>query len=131
MTPHTQLDPVNVAVALFSVVFGPSLASVVGPYAVIILSSTVGAAWALGRRDPAARTGAAWYMLRLNATAVIVTVSLANLVGRWLGLEDHTWLLAPIALVVGGVGDDWPRVGKWLFVRAGRIFERRTGGGKP
>ena len=38
-----QLDPVSVAIAL---------ASIIGPYAVIIISATVGAAWALWRRDP-------------------------------------------------------------------------------
>ena len=131
MTP-SQLDPVSVAIALAGVIFGPALASIVGPYAVIIISATVGAAWALGRRDKAARLGAAWYFLRLNATAVLVTVGLANLAGRWLGLTDHSWLLAPIALIVGGVGDDWPKVGRWLLVRAGRVLERRTGGeGKP
>lgn len=128
MTP-SQLDPVSVSVALASVIFGPALANIIGPYAVIILSATVGAAWALGRRDPDARLGAAWYFVRLNATAVVITVSLAKLAGLWLGMEDHSWLLAPVAIVVGGVGDDWPAVGKWLVAMAGRIFERRTGGG--
>lgn len=128
MAPQ-QLDPVSVGIAVAGVIFGPALAGIIGPYAVIIISATVGAAWALGRRDPAARLGAAWYFLRLNATAVLVTVGLANLAARWLGVSDHTWLLAPIALIVGGVGDDWPRVGRWLLVRAGRLFERRTGSG--
>jgi len=45
---------VSVAIALAGVLFGPALASIIGPYAVIIIiiSPTVGAAWALGRRDP-------------------------------------------------------------------------------
>jgi hypothetical protein len=123
-----QLDPVNVSIALASVLFGPALAGVVGPYAVILIASTVGAAWALGRRDPSARLGAAWYFLRLNATAVLVTVGLASIAGRWMGHEDTSWMLAPIALFVGGVGDDWPRLGSWLLLRAGRILERRAGG---
>lgn len=127
----SQLDPVSVAIALASVLFGPPLAAIIGPYAVILISATVGAAWSLGRRDPAAKLSAAWYFLRLNATAILVTVSVAKLAGIWLGLADHSWLLAPIALVVGGVGDDWPGVGKWLVATAGRIFERRTGGGAP
>ena len=126
----TQLDPVSVAIALASVVFGPALASVIGPYAVIILSATVGAAWALGRRSPDARLGAAWYFVRLNATAILVTVSLARLTGEWLGVTDQAWLLAPVALVVGGIGDDWPAAGKWLAAAFGRLIERRTGGGQ-
>jgi len=124
----SQLDPVSVAIALAGVIFGPVLAGVIGPYAVIIISATVGAAWALGRRDPAARLSAAWYFLRLNATAVIVTVGLAQLAGRKLGIEDSSWLLAPIALIVGGVGDDWPRLCRWLGLRVMRFFERRAGG---
>lgn len=123
-----QLEPTNVAIALASVLFGPPLAGVIGPYAVILIASTVGAAWALGRRDPGARLGAAWYFLRLNATAVLITVGLASVAGRWLGHDDTTWMLAPIALLVGGVGDDWPRLGRWLFERAGRMLERRAGG---
>lgn len=130
MTTH-QLDPVNVAIAFASIAFGPTLAGIIGPYAVIIISATVGAAWALGRRDPATRVSAAWYFLRLNATAAIVTVSLAKLAGVWLGLEDSSWLLAPVALIIGGIGDDWPSVGKWLVSTIGRIFERRAGGGAP
>ena len=123
-----HLDPVSVAIALAGVLFGPTLAGVIGPYAVILISCTVGAGWALGRRDPAARLSAAWYFLRLNATAVVVTVSLAQLAGRWLGGDDHAWLLAPIALIVGGVGDDWPSLGRWFFLRWLRFTERRSGG---
>lgn len=123
-----QLDPVSVAIALCGVLFGPALAGIIGPYAVILISCTVGAGWALGRRAPAARLSAAWYFLRLNATAVVVTVSLAQLAGRWLGGDDHSWLLAPIALIVGGVGDDWPGLGRWLFLRWLRFTERRSGG---
>jgi len=49
-----------------------------------------------------------------------------------LGGGDLYWLLAPIALIVGCVGDDWPKVGRWVFTRVGRLFERRLNGGdKP
>ena len=125
---NAQLDPVSVAIALASVIFGPALAAVIGPYAVIIVSATVGAAWALGRREPGARLGAAWYFLRLNATAVLVTAGMATLAGRWLGIAETNWMLAPIALLVGGVGDDWPRLARWVFERAGRVLERKAGG---
>ena len=123
-----QLEPTNAAIAVASVLFGPVLAGYIGPYAVILIASTVGAAWALGRRDQGARLGAAWYFLRLNATAVLLTVGLATLTGKWLGIEETSWMLAPIALIVGGVGDDWPRLGRWLFERAGRVLERKAGG---
>ena len=129
---QVHLDPVSVAIALASIIFGPALAGVIGPYAVIIIASTVGAAWALGRREEGAKLGAVWYFLRLNATVALVTVSLAQLASRWVGGDNNYWLLAPIALLVGGVGDDWPRVGRWVLTRAGRVLERRANGGdKP
>jgi hypothetical protein len=129
---QTHLDPVSVAIALASVIFGPAMAAIVGPYAVIIIAATVGAAWALGRREQGSRLGAVWYFMLMNGTAVMVTVSLAKLAGRYLGDTDPYWLLAPIALVVGGVGEDWPKVGRWAFSRVARVFERRlSGGDKP
>ena len=82
----------------------------------------------MGRRPPDAKIGATLYFLRLNVTAVLVTVSLANLTSQWAGMEDGSWLLAPIALFVGSVGDDWPKVSKWLMLRLARLIERRTGG---
>lgn len=125
-----QLEPTAAAVAIASVLFGPAMAGYIGPYAVILIASTVGAAWALGRRDPSARLGAVGYFMRLNATAVLVTVGLATLAGRWLGFDETNWMLSPIALLVGGVGDDWPRLGRWVFERAARVLERKAGGGE-
>lgn len=123
----SHLDPVSVAIALASVIFGPALAGVIGPYAVIFMGSTVGAAWSLGRRQPGAKLGAVWYFARINTTALLVTVSVANIAAGWIGAQDSHWMLAPIALFVGVIGDDWPRVASWLLVRAGRVIERRTG----
>lgn len=123
-----QLDPVSVSIAIASVLFGPTLADIVGPYTVILMAATLGAAWALGRRKPDAEIGAALYFLRLNVTAILVTVSLANLASQWAGIEDGRWMLAPIALFVGSVGDDWPKVGNWVMLRLARLIERRTEG---
>lgn len=125
----SQIDPVSAAIALAGVLFGPALAAIIGPYAVIVIAATVGAAWSLGRRDQTMRWGAAWYFLRLNATAVLITVGIATLAAKWLGVTEQNWLLAPVAILVGAVGDDWPRVTRWMIVRAGRIFERRAGAG--
>lgn len=119
-----KLEPVNVAVAVFALLLSPEIADVVGPYAIILIASSVGAGWALGRRDASAKLGAFGYFLRLNFTAMIVTVGIASLLGRWLGHSDPTWMLGPIALLIGGVGDDWPRLIDW----AGRFFIRKKFG---
>lgn len=124
-----QLDPVSVATLLLASALGPQLATVVGPYAVIIIASITGAAWSLGRRPPGSRVGAAVYFARLCLTAVLLSVAIESAVQKaWPSVTDSHYLLAPIALLVGGIGDDWPGVGRWFLGVVARIFERRTGG---
>ena len=124
-----NLDPVNASIALLAAFFGQTLAGVIGPYAVILIASTVGAAWSLGRREPSTRGGAVGYFVLINATALLVTANAAAAAGRWTGLDETNFLLAPIALLIGGVGGDWPRIVRWLLERAGRVIESRTDGG--
>lgn len=121
------IDPTAAAIAVAGVLFGPTLSGVIGPYAVIIVGSTVGASWALGRRQTAPKFGAAWFFLRINMTACLLTVLLARFIGQYIGAEEPSWLLAPTAMFIGGVGDDWPRIAKWFLLRGGRVFDRRMG----
>ena len=125
-----HLDPVSVAVVLASTLFGPQLAAIIGPYAVILLGATVGAAWALGRRETDKKSGAVAYFMLINGTAVLVTVGISNLVGRWLGHEDDNWLLAPVAMVIGGVGHDWPGVLKTVQEKIMGLWGKRMDGGQ-
>ena len=123
-----QLDPINAAIAIASVIFGPVLATYIGPYSLIMVAATVGASWALRRQKvhlTALETIS--YFTLINFTAVIVTVGIATLIANWFAIAEPNWLLAIVALVVGGVGSDWPRVLKWVFIRALRVFERRAG----
>ena len=126
-----HLDPVSVAVVLASTLFGPQLAAIIGPYAVILLGATVGAAWALGRRETDKKSNAVAYFMLINGTAVLVTVGISNLVGRWLGHEDANWLLAPVAMVIGGVGHDWPGVLKTVQEKIMGLWGKRMDGGQP
>lgn len=126
---NPNLDPVSVAVALLTVSIGPQLAAIVGPYAVIVLAAITGAAWALGRREASTRTNAFVYFGRITATAVLLSVAIESAVHRWIMPTETHWLLAPIALLVGGIGDDWPAVGRWFIERIGRLIERRAGAG--
>lgn len=123
----TKIDPITAATALASVLFGPELAHYIGPYAVILLGSTTGAAWALGRAEPMSRRlQALWFFMRLNMMALLLTVPLAIGATWAFELEDSNWLLVPIALFIGALGNDWPAVGRWVLTRVGRLFERRT-----
>ena len=122
-----KIDPISVATAFASALFGAELAHFIGPYAVILLASTTGAGWALGRHPPLeGRLQSLWFFARLNMLALLLTVPLAALSAWAFKLEDASWLLAPIALFVGGVGDDWPKVGTWVAKRLGRLIEKRT-----
>lgn len=113
-----HLDPTHVAVTVASAVLAPALAEVVGPYAIIFVASSIGASWALGRQATMTRLKALLFFLRINATAAIVTVFLADFISKQLGYISGSggglWLIAPIALVIGGVGDDWPTLIHWV-----------------
>ena len=113
-----HLDPTHVAVTVASAVLAPALAEVVGPYAIIFVASTIGASWALGRQAAMTRLKALLFFLRINATAAIVTVFIADFLAKQLGYSGSSreglWLITPIALMIGGVGDDWPAIIHWV-----------------
>ena len=107
------------------------MSTVIGPYAVIILAATTGAGWGLGRCPPMSRGQGALYFLKLNCTALLVTVPIASGVQFILGWQDANWLLVPVGLLVGGVGNSWPKVGEWFVGWLGRLLEKRTGTTQP
>lgn len=112
-------------VALLALLLGPAVAKIVGPYAIIIIGASTGAAWALSRRDPRSRLNAFWFFVRLNVTALLLSVPLAMLARHWGAPVDPQWLIVPIAILIGGVGDDWPKVGRFVVERMGRLVDRK------
>lgn len=123
MNQTPSLDPVAVAVVLLAYVFSRELAAVIAPYAVIIIASFTGAGWALSRRDPTLRGNSFAFFGRLIGTAIFITASLASISHHYFGVQDPQLLFAPIALIVGGIGDDWPNVGRWALGLLGRVVE--------
>lgn len=123
-----KLDPVIAVTALVALLTGNELAQVVGPYAVILLGATTGAGWSLGRQEVMSRAASLLYFAKMNFTALLVTVPLAAMATEVFKLQDQDWLLVPISLLVGGIGNDWPRVGRWIINRLGRLIERRIDG---
>lgn len=122
---NQNLEPVAALVAVLSLLLGPVLAGIVGPYAVIMIACTTGAAWSLGRRDPMARTGAVMFFLKMIVTALLITVPLAELAAHYITPSMGRWLLVPIAIMIGGIGDDWPAVGRFILERLGRLIDRK------
>lgn len=125
----TQLDPVNVAIAIYAVLFGPALAGVVGPYAIILIGAAVGTFWSLGRRPKGSTFGAIGYFLLMVLTTLLITVNVSGVGAHFLGLHEPTWMLCPTAILVGAVGGDWPKVVAWSVARIAALVDRRMGGG--
>lgn len=122
-----KLDPVAAAIAIATLIFGPAMAGFIGPYSVIVIAATVGAAWSLRRIEKTNAIEVVSYFSLIVFTAILVTVAATNALATWLNIAEPMWLLSLVALVIGGVGGDWPRVARWLFLWAVRMFERRTG----
>jgi hypothetical protein len=125
-----SIDPVAVVIALLTMLFGPQLAAYVGPYIVIAGAGLTGAAFALGRRDPGAKLGPFMFLAVMVGMSMLLTVISTEIaVKLWPDLESR-WLIAPVALMIGYVGDDWPEVLLWFVRRISRLIEKRVEGGK-
>lgn len=116
-----QPNPVDFAtllVALGALIFGEPLAALIGPYAVIVLGSLAGAALNLTRREAfATRLQALSYVTTLVVFALLMTVPMS------LWLESHiavkaSWTLGPVAILVAGIGHEWPEVLRWAAQKA-------------
>ncbi|MES2959815.1 MAG: hypothetical protein V4792_16620 [Pseudomonadota bacterium] len=108
MAPQTPppIDIVSLAIAVAALLFSPELSALIGPYVVILIGATLGAAWGASRRAPTTRAGSLLYVGGMVCVAVLVTVPAAHLSARFLGVHLH-WLLGPVAAVVGGLGPDY------------------------
>lgn len=118
-------DLLVLASALLVVIFSPELAAVLAPYAVILFGALLGTGWGLKRRTEP--TGAALFVTLMLGTALIFTMPAAVLLQKYTGQDSYQWLLAPIAAIIGAVGDDWAVVGAWAAKMARRVIGKRVG----
>lgn len=131
--PPPSLDFAAAVTAAFAFIFGPAMAAYVGPYTVIIIGAVVGATWSLGRRPVTTKPEAIRYFLLIVFTALICTVPISEWVGAYMGIEDTRRIFAIVAMLIGGIGGDWPKIVQFFGRRAFRLIERRIGvdeGGK-
>lgn len=128
---NQSLDPLIVATTIASIIFGPALASIIGPYAVIVVAATFGAAIGVGRRETEmTRLQALWFYFRMVLAAILFTVPVAEALSRYFGLSEFRWMLALVAAFIGGVGDNWRGVGVWLIGQAKSHFKLVAYSGK-
>lgn len=128
-TPPPPLDPVTVAASLFAAWLAPPAAEILGAYFVIIIASFAGAGWALMRKPKKGVVTAVGFVLLLAVTSTLMTVGASELVNHYLHLESHKTLLVPVALLIAGIGHDWPRVVPWLANVIFNLISQARGGG--
>lgn len=130
MVAPVNLEPTAAVTLLLTAAFGPVLAGIIGPYSVIIICALVGGGWSLSRREPTDRGSATIFLLLITSSATFLTVGASYILNHlWLSLESATWLLAPVSMLIGIIGHDWPRVGKWLVGPISRWIEDKFGPG--
>jgi hypothetical protein len=110
MSQQPIADIVGLCIFIAALLFSADVANVVGPYMVIVIASSIGASFALSRRNKSSRGRALWFFTRVVGLAVLLTVGLAAVASAYRPDLHERVLLAPIALLVGFIGDDWPRL---------------------
>jgi hypothetical protein len=109
----TDLTPVYVFTQLASLVFGMSVAMVVGPYIVIAIGAMGGAAVMIMQREGDGNIRAFIYFLASAAAALLLTVPISmGVASFWSPIRDQ-WLFAPVSFALGYIGDKYPRIFSW------------------
>lgn len=116
--PQSVLDVVGLGVFIAGRVYAPDVAAVIGPYFVLVLAAVIGASFAVARREQTTRLGAMWYFMRVAGVAVMLTGVAINALTNWNPDLTERVLIAPVALVIGSIGDDWGK----FFRKVGRLF---------
>jgi len=115
MNEQNTSDILQLFIVFAASIFDASIAEVIGPYLLIVFAAVTGACWSLGRRESKGGWNSFFYFIRIVFTAVLLTSVTAQLVTQYLDWADINLLIAPVALVIGVVGDDWLKVFAWLF----------------
>lgn len=127
------LDIVALLAMLGALMFNPQLSQAVAPYVATFFAALVGTMWSISRKERQSgqkmtRGEGYQYTGRVVGAALIITVPLAAYGAPRVGLEDYRFAVAPIALVIGAVGEleDWRKLLVW-----GRDFILRWRSGNP
>ena len=126
-------DIVGLCVFIATLLFSADVAQVVGPYLVIITASAIGASFSLKRREKSTRIAALLFFVRVCGLAALLTVGVSAMVAGYHPSLSERVLLAPVAFIVGLVGDDWPAIGGWAIGKIGALVDvliKLKGGGQ-
>ena len=128
MNQGSITDVIGLFVLISTAVFSAEAAAIIGPYMAIVVAAAIGASFSLAKREKTTRVSALWFFLRVCGLAVVVAGGLSALLAKFHPVLTERALLAPVAFIIGLVGDEWGSVGRWglEFVRDS-VFRRRRG----
>ena len=96
-----DLTPVAVFTQAAAMVFGASMAMIVGPYIVILIGAMGGAGVAVMQRESTGNLKAFVYFLAMVSASVLLTVPLSMLAASAFGAVQAHWLFAPVSFGIG------------------------------
>lgn len=123
MNQNAPIDPISVMVTMASIVFAQEVAHVVGPYLVIIFASTIGASFAVAARPREPLSSAAWFFFRVNGLSILLTYSISAAVHTRYPIDDMRSWFAPVAFIIGFIGDRWPAVMSWAVKKLSKLID--------
>lgn len=125
MPEPTSTSGISLA-ALAIALLGP----MAGPYALIVFAALAGALWPLSAADTMTRSAGAWLLLRCTLTAVALTSALSLVLqSQWQIPAGES--LAPVAFVIGALGNGWRPVFDAVGAALQALAVRLSGGPKP
>jgi hypothetical protein len=125
MPEPTSTSGISLA-ALAIALLGP----MAGPYALIVFAALAGALWPLSAADTMTRSAGAWLLLRCTLTAVALTSALSLVLqSQWQIPAGES--LAPVAFVIGALGNGWRPVFDAVGAALQALAIRLSGGRKP
>lgn len=98
MDGKPSLDPIDVASLLLSIFLSQRLASVVGPYALIILSAMGGAALRIGnKKEPDTWAKTILFFFGATVLGTFTAVPASFMIAGWNDKLEAQWLFVPVA----------------------------------
>lgn len=109
--------------ASLAVLFVSILGPTAGPHVLIVAAAITGAMWPLSAASTDSWLDGLWLLLRCTLTALVLTSVAATVLERKWGLPVSE-ALAPVALVIGAMGNGWRSVALAVSQFAAAVVSR-------
>lgn len=105
-----DLTPVSAATTLAAFMFGTQASLYIGPYVIIFLGASLGAAVALLNKEGLGRFRAILYWFGMMLISVLITVPISIWLASFSETLKENWLFFPVAMGMGYAGDKWATI---------------------